>query len=142
MVRGQPVKLVQKTHSNESFVLFRPSEIFRQNIMTTIRVTCPDCGDNELAVNDLKARVLADTDHAEYRFRCADCGMVSVKPLEPRTLELLASAGVHISTWTLPAELSETHDGLTITHNDILDFHALLSKDDELAAALESLDAG
>lgn len=109
--------------------------------MTTLRVTCVECGDIELAVEDVRVRVCVDTDDADYRFTCFSCNMVSVKPMEPRTLDLLSSAGVPVSSWELPADLSETHEGSIINHDDILDFHALLSQDDDFAAAIEALDA-
>lgn len=62
--------------------------------------------------------------------------MMVVKPAESRTIDLLVASGVAFTTWRLPAELSETHIGEPITHDDLLDFHHLLHDDTKLNAAL------
>lgn len=65
--------------------------------------------------------------------------MVVVKTTEPRTVELLVASGVEMQTWDLPAELSEDHVGPPISHDDLLDFHDLVSDDAAFEAALEEL---
>ncbi len=65
--------------------------------------------------------------------------MTVIKPAEPRTIDLLVASGVHLDTWTLPAELSERPDGDPITHDDLLDFHRLLHNDLMLSEAMEQL---
>ncbi len=65
--------------------------------------------------------------------------MLTVKPASDRTVDLLMSAGVHMDEWRLPAELKETHAGLRICHDDIIDFHALLADDAATADALRRL---
>lgn len=55
--------------------------------------------------------------------------MIVVKSAEPRIVELLVTSDVNVVTWSLPDELAERHEGAPITHDDLLDFHALLETD-------------
>ena len=107
--------------------------------MATIRASCPDCGDVELTTADVKVRVCLDDDRGEYRFTCPVCSMVIVKPAEHRTIDLLVASGVHMDTWTLPAELFETRSGRQISHDDILDFQRFLLDESAIAEALASI---
>lgn len=97
--------------------------------MATIRASCPDCGDVELTTADVHVRICDDNDAGTYSFRCPFCQMMVVKPAESRTIDLLIASGVDFSTWSLPAELAETHIGEPINHDDLLDFHNLLQDD-------------
>lgn len=107
--------------------------------MATIRATCSDCGDVELTSADVQVRVCTDDESGTYTFRCPACHMMVVKPAEPRVVELLVASGVRLSTWELPAELSETHLGPAISHDDLLDFHDLLQRDDAWLEELSRL---
>lgn len=99
--------------------------------MATIRASCPDCGDVELTTRDLTVQVCEADNRGAYRFRCPKCTMTVVKDAETRIVELLVSSGVHLDVWKLPAELGERPTGgAPITHDDLLDFHALLDADD------------
>ncbi|MBK6858303.1 MAG: hypothetical protein IPG97_17575 [Microthrixaceae bacterium] len=64
-----------------------------------------------------------------------------MRDAEPRVVELLVTSGVRLVTWSLPAELSEAHYGGPITHDDLLDFHALLDTEDWMSQ-LEALTGG
>jgi len=59
-----------------------------------------------------------------------------VKSAEPRTIDLLVASGVVFTTWQMPAELNELKEGEPIDHDDLLDFHDLLSDDRALEQAL------
>ena len=107
--------------------------------MTLVRASCPDCGDVELTTAELTLRVCADTDAGSYIFRCPSCLTMVAKPAEPRTVTLLAAYGTPLVTWRLPAELNESHRGRPITHDDALDFHALLESDEWIQQALTYL---
>ena len=107
--------------------------------MATIRASCPDCGDVELTTADVTVRVCLDDDRGEYRFTCPVCSMVIVKPAEHRTIDLLVASGVHMDTWTLPAELFEKRTGRRISHDDVLDFHDLLDDETKIAEALAAI---
>jgi hypothetical protein len=99
--------------------------------MATIRASCPDCGDVELTTRDLTVRVCAADNKGAYLFRCPACTMVVVKDAEQRIVDVLAASGVEVVVWHLPAELGERRaGGKAITHDDLLDFHALLDRDD------------
>ncbi len=110
--------------------------------MATIRASCHDCGDVELTTADVNVRVCSADNQGTYAFRCPYCSMTVVKPAEPRTIDLLVASGVAMTTWDLPAELSERPTGPKITHDDLLDFHQILHDDDtwfeELWAQIDS----
>ena len=98
--------------------------------MATIRASCPDCGDVELTTRDLTVRVCLEDNQGSYAFRCPTCRMAVVKAAEQRIVDLLVASGVRLDEWRLPAELSEPRVGDPISHDDLLDFHALLSTED------------
>ena len=98
--------------------------------MTTIRASCPTCGDVELTVKDVTVRVCAEDNSGTYSFTCPQCTVAVSKPAEPRIVDLLVSSGVRMSVWHLPAEMFEPHaGGEAISHDDLLDFHELLEDD-------------
>lgn len=98
--------------------------------MALIRATCSDCGDVELRSRDLRVRTCQDTDEATYLFRCPVCRMIEVRPAEQHVVDVLLAAGVPSEAWRLPAELAEHKGGAPIDHDDVLDFHQLLSTPD------------
>ena len=110
--------------------------------MATIRASCTDCGDVELTTADVTVRVCADDNQGSYSFRCPMCRMAVVKPAEPRIVELLVASGVRLDTWRLPAELTEARNGQPITHDDLLDFHDLLTDDEQWFSELARLVEG
>lgn len=91
--------------------------------MALIRATCSDCGDVELRSSGLQLRICAENGVATYIFRCPRCMMAEVRPAADDVVDTLVSAGVGLTNWNLPAELSETRSGPPICHDDILDFH-------------------
>jgi len=104
--------------------------------MATIRASCSDCGDVELTTADVSVRICDDNNHGTYSFRCPTCETTVVKSAEPRTIDLLVASGVVFTTWQMPAELNELKEGEPIDHDDLLDFHDLLSDDRALEQAL------
>jgi hypothetical protein len=103
---------------------------------TRVRATCPTCGDVELGVDALTAVVCTSTSEGSYAFQCPSCQLAVVKPAEPHVIELLASAGVHLATFEMPAELEEPHTGAPFTHDDLLAFHDRLEEDGWFAEVL------
>ena len=101
-----------------------------RGVGTIVRATCPSCGDVELTVDQLAAIVCATTNEGSYAFQCPDCQLAVVKTAESHVVELLASAGVRLSVFELPAELDEPHAGAPLTHDDLLAFHDRLQQDD------------
>lgn len=111
--------------------------------MATIRASCGDCGDVELTTTDVTVRVCADDRSAAYTFRCPRCRMIVARSAEPRIVELLVTSGVAMSTWHLPAELAERPlHSPPLTHDDLLDFHALLEDDLRWAGEVSRLVDG
>jgi len=106
--------------------------------MTTIRASCPDCGDVELTVDDVTVLVCAEDNAGSYAFRCPDCRLAVSKAAESRIVDLLVSSGVRMTEWHLPAELFEGRAvAEPLTHDDLLDFHLMLESGgwfDRLAA--------
>lgn len=109
---------------------------------TVIKASCQDCGDVELGVSDLRVRVCDSAPQSSYVFRCPTCRMTVSKPAEQRIIDLLVASGVELVEWRLPAELFETRDGLPITHDDLIDFHALLQSDSWFAELIALGTAG
>ncbi len=107
--------------------------------MATIRASCPDCGDVELTTSQVHVRICDDDKSGTYAFSCPVCTSTVVKSAETRTIDLLVASGVRFSTWRLPAELNETKTGAPITHDDLLDFHELLTDDNAWASALDEV---
>ncbi len=110
--------------------------------MTTIKVTCPECGDIDLTPLDLELSVAPSW--ATYSFTCCDCGNAVRKAADSEVVDLLSSAGV--PTHMIPAEALEHHGGSALTYDDLLDF-ALALEDDEgilrnLGAAAAPTSAG
>ena len=101
--------------------------------MTTIKASCPTCGEVALTPDDIELRVdEADTAGSFYGFDCPSCASQVRKPADERVVRLLVSGGVP----PLPVEhqpartrLSERFDHPAITHDDLLDFHQALDGD-------------
>lgn len=102
--------------------------------MALIRATCSDCGDVELRSPGLQLRVCAETGAATYIFRCPTCTMAEVRPAKSDVVEALVSAGVSLTRWSLPAELSECRSGRPISHDDLLAFHEIIHGDEWTSA--------
>jgi predicted RNA-binding Zn-ribbon protein involved in translation (DUF1610 family) len=108
--------------------------------VTTIRASCPSCGDVQLKARDLSVRVCSDTDEGSYAFRCPECGVAVAKDASRRIVDLLVSNGVRMDVWRLPAELAEPHDGPALCPDDLLDFHLLLQTDGWFEALAQRAD--
>ena len=112
--------------------------------MTTIRATCPTCGEVGLTPEEIELRVDdSDTSASYYAFACPSCFGSVRKPADERVVRLLISGGVEVLEMApagpQPRRLAERFEGPAITHDDLLDFHALLDNDswfDELTAVV------
>lgn len=99
--------------------------------MTTIKATCPVCGDVDLTPNDVRLTVAESAGWATYTFRCTECHDDIEKPADEEVVALLSSAGVVIDR--VPAEALEGHAGPTFTYDDVLDFALWLENNDLVA---------
>ncbi len=95
--------------------------------MTTIKATCPVCGDVDLAPSDVRLTVAgsgssdpAAPGWATYTFRCSGCSDEVAKNADHEVVALLSSAGVRVDH--VPAEALEVHVGPALTYDDLLDF--------------------
>ena len=59
--------------------------------MTTIRATCPSCGDVRLKASDVVVRVCANDNKGSYCFRCPSCGLRVTKSADSRSASQLES---------------------------------------------------
>ncbi len=84
----------------------------------------------------------ATTTQASYTFRCPVCRLMVAKPTESRVVDVLVSSGVALRVWQLPAELDEVHLGPSLTWDDLLEFHFLLSQEGWLERATADVRPG
>lgn len=98
--------------------------------MTTIRATCPTCGEVELTPDDIELRVCTYAPASFYQFDCPLCHEEIQKPADERVVQLLISGGVSATVWEIPDEVSESRTGPAFTLDDLLDFHLLLESPD------------
>lgn len=101
--------------------------------MTTIKTTCPGCGEVELAGDGIKLMVCPSAPLSYYTFVCPRCTDRVRKPADDRIVSLLISGGVHATTWEIPAEALEMHAGPRLGYDDLLDFALWLGMADDLA---------
>ncbi|MFB9376486.1 hypothetical protein ACFFKU_12140 [Kineococcus gynurae] len=101
--------------------------------MTTIKASCPCCGDVELTPKQVRLVVCSAKDRSYYAFDCAKCGDEVRKPAGEDVVALLVSGGVKVERWIIPAEAMEEKLGGTIAWDDVLDFALVLDSCDDLA---------
>jgi endogenous inhibitor of DNA gyrase (YacG/DUF329 family) len=98
--------------------------------MTTIKASCPDCGEVSLAAEDIVLRIGSAVSPNSYGFACPTCSDFVEKPADERVVRLLLSGGVMPVMNHIPAEALESRQGPPISHDDLLAFHELLKRDD------------
>ncbi len=103
--------------------------------MTTIRATCPTCGEVGLTPDDIDLRVAAhDSTDSFYAFDCPACYCTVRKPADERVVQLLLSGGVERRDLELePAVPEPRFPWSKLTHDDLLEFHQALAEDDWFA---------
>jgi hypothetical protein len=102
--------------------------------MTTIKASCPTCGEVELTPADVTLMVCAQPALSYYAFDCPTCCTEVRKPADDNVVALLVSGGVPATVWELPAEALEVKKGPGLTYDDLLDFALHLGTTDLLAA--------
>ena len=101
--------------------------------MTTIKASCPGCGEVELTSADVTLMVCNQATLSYYSFGCPACQDEIRKPADDHVISLLMSGGVRAVVWELPAEALEVHTGAALTYDDLLDFALHLGVTDLLA---------
>lgn len=88
--------------------------------MTTIKTSCPLCGDIELTPPKVRLTVPPEG-RGWFSFECPTCKDGINRTAGAEEIALLATAGVLPEV--VPAEVWETHEGPPITWDDVLDLH-------------------
>lgn len=96
--------------------------------MPTITTWCPTCGEVTLPPGGFELR-LAPVGRAgsHYAFTCPACGAEIRKPADEHVVRLLQVGGVPVRHLLAS---SGRRGGPRLTHDDLLDFHTLLARDD------------
>jgi predicted RNA-binding Zn-ribbon protein involved in translation (DUF1610 family) len=101
--------------------------------MTTIKASCPTCGEVEMTSRDVALMVCSHAPLSYYSFDCPDCHDEVRKPADDHVISLLMSGGVRAQVWELPAEALEAKSGPPLGYDDLLDFALQLTGEDLLA---------
>jgi hypothetical protein len=104
--------------------------------MTTIKTSCPVCGDVELTPAQMRLIVCSRSEWSYYAFSCTTCRDEIRKPADDEVVALLVSGGVVAEQWVIPAEALEERSGGVISYDDVLDFALELDRVDLLAAMI------
>ncbi|HTG46724.1 MAG TPA: hypothetical protein VK646_03620 [Actinomycetota bacterium] len=108
--------------------------------MTTIRTTCPRCGEVDMGPEAISLSVRSNGHEGSYRFTCPSCEDDVEKRADRKILALLVSAGVdidrHDGALPFAPELFDDEDleslgsgGPAFTVDDVIEFHYLLQDD-------------
>ncbi len=112
--------------------------------MTTIRTTCPRCGEVDMGPEAILLSVMQGGREGTYRFTCPTCFDAVEKRADRKIVALLVSAGVDVMsrdeldgrTGSLFDQEGEPADprgplpsGPAFTIDDLIDFHYLLLDD-------------
>jgi hypothetical protein len=103
--------------------------------MTTIKASCPSCGEVELTPADVSLMVCSHAPLSYYAFSCPGCHGEVRKPADDHVVSLLVSGGVPARVWDVPGEALELKEGPRLSYDDLLDFALQLGATDLLAAA-------
>ena len=98
--------------------------------MTTIKATCPACGEIDLTADDILLRIGARASVNTYGFSCPECSEFVEKHADERVIRLLLSGGVMPTLVHVPAEVLENRAGPPINYDDLLNFHEKLERED------------
>jgi hypothetical protein len=90
--------------------------------MTTIKASCPVCGDVSLSPRQVRVVSCTRPEWSYYAFTCPTCQDEISKPADEEIVTLLVSGGVPVEQWIIPAEALEEHHGAAVTYDELLDF--------------------
>jgi hypothetical protein len=117
--------------------------------MTTIRTTCPRCGEVDMGPEAILLSVLQGGREGTYRFTCPTCYDAVEKRADRKIVALLVSAGVdvaageeshteHLFDGSVFDPRGDVPDGPMFTLDDVIDFHFALQDDRYLERFLAS----
>ena len=98
--------------------------------MTTIKATCPECGDVELTPADVRVEVeeTLAAPVSVFAFDCRFCDTHVRGPVDQPTADALTRAGARTVHFRLPAEVREPHEGQPLTEDEVIAFGRWLEK--------------
>jgi predicted RNA-binding Zn-ribbon protein involved in translation (DUF1610 family) len=118
--------------------------------MTTIRTTCPRCGEVDMGPEAIALSVRSNGREGSYRFTCPNCSDDVEKRADRKIVALLVSAGVDIDRSLDEGASPELFDddgiappvatGPPFTIDDVIEFHFLLEDDASIREFLASSD--
>jgi predicted RNA-binding Zn-ribbon protein involved in translation (DUF1610 family) len=112
--------------------------------MTTIRTTCPRCGEVDMGPDAILLQVTRGGREGTYKFTCPTCMDAVEKRADRKIVALLVSAGVDVAGRATLTETEELFDaeevlpvdprgplppGPAFTIDDLIDFHFRLQDD-------------
>ena len=104
--------------------------------MTTIKATCPTCGDVDLTPADVTVTIARELGWSTYTFRCAGCSDAVCKPADDEVVQLLTGAGVRVERLDIPLEYLESRalirNSAPLRYDDVLDFGLWLESIDDV----------
>ena len=103
-----------------------------------IIVSCQDCGQTRVAIDEVTVRNCLDDAQWSYRFTCNECGRPSVEPTSESRARDALELGVALEAWRYPAELAEPHAGPPLELDDLLELHRALVAPDWFDALVQS----
>jgi predicted RNA-binding Zn-ribbon protein involved in translation (DUF1610 family) len=117
--------------------------------MTTIRTTCPRCGEVDMGPQAISLSVRGNGREGSYRFTCPSCADDVEKRADRKIVALLVSAGVDIERadqepFPHPELFDEegsdrrVPDGPPFTIDDVIEFHFLLEDESYIREFLAS----
>jgi predicted RNA-binding Zn-ribbon protein involved in translation (DUF1610 family) len=118
--------------------------------MTTIRTTCPRCGEVDMGPEAICLSVQSNGREGSYRFTCPSCADDVEKRADRKIVALLVSAGVDIDPAEgAPQRHPELFDaealearidafGPAFTADDVIEFHELLQDESYIREFLAS----
>jgi len=120
--------------------------------MTTIRTTCPRCGEVDMGPESILLSVASGGREGTYRFTCPTCYDSVEKRADRKIVALLVSAGVGVAGRQDAEERTESMfgedeseapvpapQGPPFTIDDLIDFHFHLEDDRYIQEFLASL---
>jgi len=114
--------------------------------MTTIRTTCPRCGEVDMGPEAISLSVRSNGREGSYRFTCPSCADDVEKRADRKIVALLVSAGVDVDapSEAMPhPELFDEDDGTAalgppFSIDDVIEFHYLLEDESYIQQFLAS----
>jgi len=103
--------------------------------VTTIKASCPTCGDVELTPAQVRLVVCSVPAWSFYAFECSTCREEVRKHASEEVVSLLTTGGVPAERWDVPAEVLEERTGPAISWDEVLDFSLALEGVDVVSAA-------